>query len=46
MSGVLHVEQSNGKNSLFQRSSERERERERKEDRAGDLEVRKAPIKS
>ena len=29
MSGVLHVEQSNGKNSLFQRSSERERERER-----------------
>ena len=30
MSGVLHVEQSNGKNSLFQRSSEREREREKR----------------
>ena len=27
MSGVLHVEQSNGKISLFQKSSEREREK-------------------
>ena len=33
MSGVLHVEQSNGKNSLFQRSSEREREREREREK-------------
>ena len=28
MSGVLHVEQSNGKRSLFQRWSERERGKE------------------
>ena len=45
LSGVLHVEQSNGKSSLFWRSSERERERERKGDRASGLGVHKAPIK-
>ena len=35
LSGVLHVEQSNGKRSLFQRWSEREREGKRVEPRPG-----------
>ena len=42
MSGVLHIEWSNGKNSLFWRSSERKRG---KGGRPGGLGVPKAPIK-